>query len=120
MSRAELLAWLEANAVRADHLGPCPRCHEPVRAGEECQECLEDDGRAVHATECDGHAEEAQLVEAILAHQAPDTLSAELAVARIRARIAELEPLLAFGGGLGAVYAAEIAGLRFALELLDR
>lgn len=59
---------------------------------------------------------EDQLVDAILAHQPP---AAELAVARIRARIAELEPLLAFGGGLGAVYAAELHGLRYALELLQ-
>lgn len=54
-----------------------------------------------------------ELVDRILEHAAP------AAVARIRARVAELEPLLAFGGGLGAVYAAEIAGLRYALGLLQ-
>jgi hypothetical protein len=59
---------------------------------------------------------EDQLVDAILAHQAD--VAAEHAVRRIHARIGELEPLLAFGGSLGAVYAAEIQGLRFALELL--
>jgi hypothetical protein len=58
---------------------------------------------------------ERELVDAILVHED----AATLAVARIRARIAELEPLLAFGGGLGAVYAAEIAGLRYALGLLE-
>lgn len=58
---------------------------------------------------------EDQLVDAILAHQ---PLAAELAVERIRARIAELQPLQAFGGSLGAVYAAECQGLRYALELL--
>lgn len=60
---------------------------------------------------------EDQLVDAILAHADED--ASALAVSRIRARIAELEPLLAFGGSLGAVYAAECAGLRFALELLE-
>jgi hypothetical protein len=117
MSRTELLAWLESNAVRADHLGPCARCGELVRAGDECSGCLEDDGQAIHERECDGHREEAQLVEAILAH-AEDQRAANV-VRRIHARITELEPLQAFGGSLGAVYAAEAAGLRYALELLE-
>jgi hypothetical protein len=55
----------------------------------------------------------------ILAHYGPDGDDrAWLAVSRIHARIRELEPLMAFGGSLGAVYAAEVSGLRFALELL--
>lgn len=60
---------------------------------------------------------EEDLVDAILAHQADE--AAEYAVRRIHARIGELQPLLGFGGSLGAVYAAEIQGLRFALELLE-
>jgi hypothetical protein len=57
-----------------------------------------------------------ELADAILFHATPAALPA---VRRLRARIAELQPLQAFGGGLGAVYAAEIAGLRYALELLE-
>lgn len=60
---------------------------------------------------------ERELVDAILEHGAHD--AAELACDRIRARILELEPLLAFGGPLGAVYAAEIMGLRYALDLIE-
>lgn len=60
---------------------------------------------------------ERELVDAILEHGA--TNAADLACDRLRARILELEPLLAFGGPLGAVYAAEIMGLRYALDLLE-
>jgi len=59
---------------------------------------------------------ENQLAAAILEHAVPP---AELAVRRIRARMAELEPLQAFGGALGAVYAAELHGLAYALDLLE-
>lgn len=64
---------------------------------------------------------EDQLVEAILSYQLdPDEDDrAELALRRIRARIEELRPLVAFGGGLGAVYAAEIQGLTHAIALLE-
>lgn len=63
-----------------------------------------------------GPVTEEELVDSILFHATPAALPA---VRRIRARIAELVPLQAFGGGLGAVYAAEVAGLRYALELLE-
>lgn len=124
MSRAELLAWLEANAVRADELGDCAQCGLAVHGGGECSECLEELGHVRHAECCprldaphQAVGGERELVEAILAH-AEDQRAANV-VRRITARIAELEPLQAFGGSLGAVYAAEAAGLRYALELLE-
>jgi hypothetical protein len=48
------MAWAAANAVRAEHLGPCdrPGCHQVVRAGTECSECLEEDGVVVHGATC--------------------------------------------------------------------
>lgn len=58
-----------------------------------------------------------QLADEILRHL--PRRAAELASARIAARIAELQPLVAFSGALGAVYAAEIVGLQYALELLQ-
>lgn len=60
---------------------------------------------------------EDELVAAILEHGQDDP--ARAAVVRIIARIGELRPLLAFGGPLGAVYAAEISGLEYALRLLE-
>lgn len=65
--------------------------------------------------------EERELVRAILAHQEEpeEDHRAELAALRIRARIAELKPLVAFGGALGAVYAAEVLGLEYGLRLLE-
>jgi hypothetical protein len=62
-------------------------------------------------------AEEDALADAIL-ELGRDTAAAA-AITRLQARAAELEPLLAFGGMLGAVYAAELAGLRYALEVLQ-
>lgn len=58
-----------------------------------------------------------ELADRILEHTADR--AAELASRRIAARIAELQPLVAFSGSLGAVYAAEIVGLQYALELLE-
>ena len=60
---------------------------------------------------------ERELADEILRHM--PKRAAELASARIQARIDELQPLVAFSGALGAVYAAEIVGLHYALELLQ-
>lgn len=61
-------------------------------------------------------AEERALAQAVL--DVGRDQAAAAAITRLQARCAELEPLLAFGGTLGAVYAAELAGLRFALNVL--
>lgn len=45
-------AWAIANAVRLTGLGDCPECGEVVYGGDECSECLEEDGVAVHDRCC--------------------------------------------------------------------
>lgn len=46
------VAWGRVEVIRADHLGPCDACREPVRPLEECSTCLEEHGVARHAEAC--------------------------------------------------------------------
>lgn len=43
--------WGRVEIVVSDHLGPCAECGDIVRAGDECSECLEEDGVVVHDTD---------------------------------------------------------------------